>query len=61
MSVIKRAREVLDIEIQGLRSLSQQLDKQFEKAVQVILATHGRTIICGMGKSGIVGKRLLLL
>ncbi|EFH72973.1 KpsF/GutQ family sugar-phosphate isomerase [Vibrio cholerae] len=58
MSVIERAREVLDIEIQGLRSLSQQLDKQFEKAVQVILATHGRTIICGMGKSGIVGKKI---
>ncbi|ENM5854777.1 KpsF/GutQ family sugar-phosphate isomerase [Vibrio mimicus] len=58
MSVIERAREVLDIEIQGLRSLSQQLDNQFEKAVQVILATHGRTIICGMGKSGIVGKKI---
>ncbi|EMQ2878785.1 KpsF/GutQ family sugar-phosphate isomerase [Vibrio navarrensis] len=58
MSIIKRARDVISIEIDGLRQISAHLDYQFEKAVEQILNTKGRTIICGMGKSGIVGKKI---
>lgn len=58
MSILDQAKQVIDIEIAGLTQISNQLDDHFEQAVKAILNTHGRTIICGMGKSGIIGKKL---
>jgi arabinose-5-phosphate isomerase len=42
----------------GLESVLNQLDIRFEQAIDAIISTRGRTIICGMGKSGIVGKKI---
>ncbi|HDZ9234465.1 TPA: KpsF/GutQ family sugar-phosphate isomerase, partial [Vibrio cholerae] len=58
MSVIHRAREVVKIEIAGLEQVIENIDDQFSSAVNLILNTAGRTIICGMGKSGIIGKKI---
>ncbi|MDV5172128.1 KpsF/GutQ family sugar-phosphate isomerase [Photobacterium rosenbergii] len=58
MSVIERAREVIRTEISGLEFMATQLGQSFEAAVEAILNTKGRTIICGMGKSGIIGKKI---
>lgn len=52
------AKEVVEIEIEGLREILNQLNTHFEKAVDGILGTSGRTIVCGMGKSGIIGKKI---
>ncbi|SEG66040.1 KpsF/GutQ family sugar-phosphate isomerase [Vibrio hangzhouensis] len=58
MSVIDRAREVIRTEIVGLEYMATQLGQSFEVAIEAILNTKGRTIICGMGKSGIIGKKI---
>ncbi|MDW2318794.1 KpsF/GutQ family sugar-phosphate isomerase [Vibrio sp. 1159] len=58
MSVIERAREVIRTEISGLEYMATQLGQSFEVAIEAILNTKGRTIICGMGKSGIIGKKI---
>ena len=58
MSILDQAKKVIDIEIAGLTQISNQLDDHFEQAVKTILSTQGRTIICGMGKSGIIGKKI---
>lgn len=58
MSVIERARDVIRTEIGGLEYMATQLGRSFEVAVEAILNTKGRTIICGMGKSGIIGKKI---
>lgn len=58
MSVIERAREVIRTEICGLEFMATQLGQSFNVAVEAILNTKGRTIICGMGKSGIIGKKI---
>ncbi len=58
MSVLERAREVINNEIGGLEFMCTHLDSQFDLAVEKILATKGRTIVCGMGKSGIIGKKI---
>lgn len=58
MSVVERAREVIHTEICGLEFMATQLGQSFEGAVKAILGTKGRTIICGMGKSGIIGKKI---
>lgn len=58
MSILNHAKKVIDIEIAGLTQIANQLDDHFEQAVQAILSSQGRTIICGMGKSGIIGKKI---
>ncbi|WP_432459155.1 KpsF/GutQ family sugar-phosphate isomerase [Agarivorans sp. QJM3NY_25] len=58
MSVISTAKNVIDVEIQGLKFMAANLGDEFNKAVDAILTTSGRTIICGMGKSGIIGKKI---
>lgn len=52
------AREVISTEIKGLELVAQNIDSNFSDAVHEILTTNGRVIICGMGKSGIVGKKI---
>ncbi len=52
------AREVFEIEAAGVLGLVRNLDGAFTAAVEAILATRGRVIVCGMGKSGIIGKKL---
>ncbi|MGK0514126.1 MAG: arabinose-5-phosphate isomerase, partial [Gammaproteobacteria bacterium] len=58
MSSYEVAQRVIKIEIEALKAVEQQLDDEFNYAVQLILNTTGRTIICGMGKSGIIGKKI---
>jgi arabinose-5-phosphate isomerase len=55
---IKIARQVLDIEIEGIRAVKDRLDEQFDRCVQLLYALRGRVIITGVGKSGIVGRKI---
>jgi arabinose-5-phosphate isomerase len=55
---LQEAKRVIDIEAQAIANLSSQLDEAFTRAVDAILSTQGRLIICGMGKSGIIGKKI---
>lgn len=52
------ARRVLAIESQALQSVSEHLDGAFDAAVDLILGGSGRVIVSGMGKSGIVGRKI---
>lgn len=56
--VLSIARESLTEQARALVNMSQQLGDEFEKAVSLILETKGRAVICGMGKSGLVGKKI---
>ncbi|KAF7775438.1 arabinose-5-phosphate isomerase [Pseudoalteromonas citrea] len=38
--------------------MARRLGSEFEVAINAIINTKGRTIICGMGKSGIIGKKI---
>jgi len=55
---IEEAKRVIQIEADAINKLSHCLDDNFTRAVDGILATQGRLIICGMGKSGIIGKKI---
>ncbi len=55
---IKRGREVLEIEEKGLASIRNDLDLNFAKAVEMLAACKGRVIITGLGKSGLVGRKI---
>ena len=51
-------RRVLDLGSQSLAALSASLDERFAAALDVLAATAGRVIVCGMGKSGHVGRKI---
>lgn len=55
---INIAEEIIDIEIEALLSLKANLGSSFKKACNIILNCHGRLIITGMGKSGLVGRKI---
>lgn len=52
------ARKVISDEIQALKLMSSRLDETFTRAVKLILNSRGRVILVGMGKSGIIGRKI---
>lgn len=52
------ARRVLRIEAQALLELQARLDGSFERAVELLLWCKGRVVVTGMGKSGLVGRKI---
>jgi len=56
--VIKQAKEVLKIEAQGILGLVDRVGPEFEKAIEAIMKAKGRVILAGMGKSGLVARKI---
>ena len=52
------AREVLEIEAGAIRGLLEQLDERFDAAVELLAGCEGRVVTTGMGKSGLIMKKL---
>lgn len=57
-SKVSVAEDIIDIEIRALLSLKDNLNNSFEQACNIILNCQGRLIITGMGKSGLVGRKI---
>lgn len=55
---IELAKSVFEIESRAVAGLSKKLNSDFSDSIESILGTTGRLIICGMGKSGIIGKKI---
>ncbi|MCX7176885.1 MAG: KpsF/GutQ family sugar-phosphate isomerase [Proteobacteria bacterium] len=55
---IEMARRVLQIEADAVAALGKRLDGDFVHAVEMILACRGRVIVCGIGKSGHIGRKI---
>lgn len=56
--ILKRAKEILQTEKEGLEELIKILDFSFVSAVKLILNTPGRVVVTGVGKSGLIGKKI---
>ena len=56
--ILKIAKKVLKVESQAINQLINKLSVDFEKSIQAILKCKGRIIILGIGKSGIIGKKI---
>lgn len=52
------AKEAIQIEGKAIMALALQLDNHFELVVQKILKSKGKVIVTGMGKSGLIGKKI---
>lgn len=52
------ARKVFAIEIESLHQVAALLDSQFDEVISHILLSSGKVVITGMGKSGLIGKKI---
>jgi arabinose-5-phosphate isomerase len=55
---LSTARRVLQIEAQALQDVLARLDATFDKAVELLFACKGRVVVTGMGKSGLIGRKI---
>lgn len=56
--IIQKGKEVIQIEADAIAALEDRIDENFEKAVELLLTCKGRVIVTGMGKSGIIGRKI---
>ncbi|GAG22326.1 unnamed protein product, partial [marine sediment metagenome] len=56
--IIQTGKKVLDIESKAVKALASSLDENFVKAVKLLSKTKSRVIVIGMGKSGLVGRKI---
>ncbi len=56
--ILEEARRVIRVEAEALTALAESLDGEFEKAVRMILDAHGRVVVTGMGKSGLICQKI---
>ena len=52
------ARKVLEIEADAVRRMAERVDARTEKAVEYLYTCRGRVVVTGMGKSGLVAKKI---
>ena len=55
---IKIAKNVIDLEIEGLKKLKKFIDPSFEKAVKTIANCQSKVILGGVGKSGLIASKI---
>ncbi len=58
-AIISQASDVLRIESEGILNLISHIDNRFVEMVDVICRSSGRVIVSGIGKSGIVGRKIV--
>ncbi|RKY86818.1 D-arabinose 5-phosphate isomerase [candidate division KSB1 bacterium] len=58
MDCIRKGKEVIRIEASAVKELEKRINKEFKKAVDLIYNSKGRLIISGVGKSGLIGKKI---
>ncbi|MBI3306407.1 MAG: KpsF/GutQ family sugar-phosphate isomerase [Candidatus Omnitrophica bacterium] len=57
-NILKTARQILEIEASSILRLSRNLDRSFEKAIELMAGCRGRIILSGMGKPGFIARKI---
>lgn len=57
--ILEQARQVLRIEAEGISQVIDQLDDGFVAAVDLIIRSSGHVIVTGIGKSGLIGRKMV--
>jgi arabinose-5-phosphate isomerase len=56
--LVARGRQVIRLEREALATVEEQLDESFARAVMMIADSTGRVIVAGVGKSGLIGRKI---
>src|SRR5215207_3991543 len=57
-TLLERGRRVIRLECEALAETERRLDERFTRAVELIAASTGRVIVAGVGKSGLIGRKI---
>jgi arabinose-5-phosphate isomerase len=57
--LLEQARKVLKIEAEAIHALIKRVDDNFIRAIDILYSCNGRVVVTGMGKSGIIGKKIV--
>jgi arabinose-5-phosphate isomerase len=57
-AALESARRVLRVEADAIAALIDRLDDRFDKAVDLLFHCNGRVVVTGLGKSGLIGRKL---
>lgn len=58
MGYLNEAKKVIENEIKGIKEVASKLDDSFEMLIEAIANSKGRLVMCGMGKSGHIAKKM---
>ncbi len=58
MDIVKEAKRVLSVEAQSILDLIERIDENFSRAVELLYDCKGKVVLMGMGKSGLVGRKI---
>lgn len=58
MNLVEIGKKVLEIEAKAIQTTIARIDKSFEKAVNILFKTKGRIVTTGMGKSGLIARKI---
>ena len=58
LELINSAKEVFDIEANSVLKLKERLGDDFVRAIDIIYSSKGKVVVTGMGKSGLVGRKI---
>jgi arabinose-5-phosphate isomerase len=56
--ILEEARRVIRTEADALLAMAERINDTFEQAVNMVLASAGRVVVSGMGKSGLIGQKI---
>lgn len=57
--ILRQGREVIQIEAEAVQGLLERLNENFVRAVEALLACRGRVVVTGIGKSGLVARKIV--
>ncbi len=57
-SILARGKRVLRMECEALSEAESRLGEEFVQAVELVARSPGRVIVCGVGKSGLIGRKI---
>ncbi|MGZ3523242.1 MAG: KpsF/GutQ family sugar-phosphate isomerase [Thermodesulfobacteriota bacterium] len=58
MDILKEAKRVLNVEARSILDLVERIDENFSRAVELLYDCKGKVVLMGMGKSGLVGRKI---
>ncbi|MDR1591425.1 MAG: KpsF/GutQ family sugar-phosphate isomerase [Prevotellaceae bacterium] len=58
MNVVERSKDVFALEIEALHEVSNRIDEEMNRVVELIYAHTGKVVITGIGKTGIIGRKI---
>lgn len=58
MDIINYAKEIFDSEIEELKIVKEKIDSEMIDVVNIILESKGKVVVTGIGKSGLIGKKI---